>query len=64
MPLFFEQMATSFYPPLIVGWNETADALANARDRVVIAGESIDSVLSDTQSEVEGILERARADLE
>ncbi len=49
MPLFFEMMATSFYPPRIVGWNEVADALARGRDRVVIGGEKIADVLPDTQ---------------
>lgn len=63
MPIFFEQMASSFYPPLILGWNEVADSLARARDRVVLGGEDIETVLSETQTEVEQVLERAQADL-
>lgn len=61
MPVFFEQMATSFYPPAIVGFNEVADALARGRDRVVTGGEEVAPVLTDTQAEVVQALERARA---
>ena len=35
-----------------------------AVEHIVIGGENVDSVLADTQAEVESILERAQADLE
>lgn len=41
MPLFFEEMSKSFPHPRIAGFNEVADALGNARDRIVLAGEDV-----------------------
>ncbi len=64
MPLFFEEMSVSFPHPRIAGFNEVADALANARDRIVLAGEDVDTVLEQAQEEVNTILERALREAE
>ncbi|MCB0045167.1 MAG: extracellular solute-binding protein [Caldilineaceae bacterium] len=63
MPIFLEQMRTSQFSPRIVAWNEVAEALAGARDRVVIGGEDLADVLPETDVEITRILERALADL-
>jgi multiple sugar transport system substrate-binding protein len=60
MPIFLEELAVSAYHPRIAGFFEVADALYRARDRVVVGGEDIDSVLEDTQSEVTDILDRVK----
>lgn len=59
MPLFFEEMSVSFPHPRIAGFNEVSDTLGNARDRIVLAGEDVGTVLEQTQEEVNRILERA-----
>jgi multiple sugar transport system substrate-binding protein len=60
MPVFLEEMAISSYHPRIAGFFEVADALFRARDRVVVGGENMDSVLKDAQSEVTDILNRVK----
>jgi multiple sugar transport system substrate-binding protein len=62
MPLFFDEMSKSLSHPRIAGFNEVSDALARARDRIVLAGEDIDTVLAEAQDEVNRILERALAE--
>jgi multiple sugar transport system substrate-binding protein len=60
MPIFLEELAISSYHPRIAGFFEVCDALFRARDRVVVGGENIDTVLKDTQSEVTDILDRVK----
>lgn len=55
MPLFLEEMGASTYHPRIAGFFEVADALMRARERV-INGEDIDTVLAETETEVNDIL--------
>jgi len=62
MPIFLNELAASTYHPRIAGFFEVADALMKARDRVVTGHEAIDTVLSDSQTEVSDILTRAQAD--
>lgn len=62
MPLFFEEMSKSFPHPRIAGFNEVSAAIARARDRVVLAGEDVETVLEQSQEEVNSILERALRD--
>lgn len=62
MPLFFEEMSKSLPHPRIAGFNEVSDALARSRDRIVLAGEDVATVLAESQDEIDGILERALRD--
>lgn len=60
MPVFLEELAASTYHPRIDGFFEVADALMRMRDRVVVGGEDIDTVLAEAQDEVTGILEASK----
>ena len=59
MPVFVDEINKSFFHPRFVGFNETVDVLFQMRDRVVIGGEEIDTVLAETEEEVNEILARA-----
>jgi multiple sugar transport system substrate-binding protein len=61
MPVFVDELSVDIFNPRIAGFNEVADALLRARDRVVSGGEDIDTVLEETQTEVSDILARAQA---
>jgi len=61
MPVFLDELNNSFFHPRFAGFNETVDALLRMRDRVVIGGEDMDSVLAETEAEVNEILQRALA---
>lgn len=56
MPVFVDELTKDIFNPRIAGFNEVADALLRARDRVISGGESIDTVLADAQTEVSDIL--------
>jgi multiple sugar transport system substrate-binding protein len=56
MPVFLSELTKDTFNPRIAGFNEVADALARARDRVISGGEDIDTVLADAQTEVSDIL--------
>jgi hypothetical protein len=58
MPLFLEEMTKSKPHARIAGFDEVAKALADGRDRIM-AGENIDTVLAETEDNVNSILERA-----
>jgi len=60
MPVFLDELSKDIYNPRIAGFNEVADALLRARDRVIVGGEDMDTVLPETQIEVTDILTRAR----
>ncbi len=61
MPVFLEELGKSKYHARVAGFAEVTDALMRARDRVVTGGEDIDTVLADAQTEVQGILDNAKA---
>jgi maltose-binding protein MalE len=56
MPVFLQELAASTYHPRINGFAEVSDALMRARDRVLVGGESMDTVLPEAQQEVSDIL--------
>ena len=56
MPVFLDELSKDIFNPRIAGFNEVADALLRARDRVISGGEDIDTVLADAQTEVTAIL--------
>lgn len=58
MPVFLEMLSVSTYHPRITGFFEVSDALMRMRDRVVTGGEDIDTVLAETETEVNEILAR------
>lgn len=60
MPMFLSEMETSEFSPRIAGFYEVADAVAAARDRIILGGEPIAEVLEQADTEVEAVLERAR----
>ena len=60
MPVFLDELSKDIFNPRIAGFNEAADALLRARDRVISGGEDIDTVLADAQTEVSDILTRAK----
>lgn len=64
MPVFMDELARGAYHPRFAGFTEVGDALGRARDRVVLGGEDIETVLQETEDEVNAILERAQADIE
>jgi multiple sugar transport system substrate-binding protein len=64
VPVFVEELSVDIFNPRIAGFNEVADALLRARDRVISGGEDIDTVLAETQTEVSDILARAQAGAE
>lgn len=57
MPVFLEELSISTYHPRIKGFFEVSDALMRARDRVITGGEDMDTVLAETEQEVNAILE-------
>jgi multiple sugar transport system substrate-binding protein len=61
MPVFVDELSKDIFNPRIAGFNEVADALLRARDRVISGGEDIDTVLAEAQTEVSDILARAQA---
>ena len=61
MPVFVDELSKDIFNPRIAGFNEVADALLRARDRVISGGEDMDTVLADAQTEVTDILARAQA---
>jgi len=62
MPVFLDEIASSYFHPRFAGFNEVIDAIMRMRDRVVIAGEDIDTVLAETEDEVNAILQRAKTE--
>jgi len=56
MPVFLHELSVSTYHPRINGFFEVSDALMRARDRVIIGGEDIDTVLAEAEAEVNSIL--------
>jgi len=61
MPVFASELGKDIFNPRVAGFNEVADALQRARDRVISNGEDIDTVLADAQTEVSDILTQAKA---
>jgi ABC-type glycerol-3-phosphate transport system substrate-binding protein len=59
MPVFVDEINKSYFHPRFVGFNEVIESLLRMRDRVVIGGEDIDTVLAETETEVNEILQRA-----
>ena len=64
MPVFMDELYRGQYHPRFAGFSEVGDALGRARDRVILGGEDIETVLQETEDEVNAILERAQADIE
>mgnify|MGYP003961214627 CR=1 FL=1 len=64
MPVFMDELYRGEYHPRFAGFSEVGDALGRARDRVILGGEDIETVLQETEDEVNAILERAQADIE
>jgi multiple sugar transport system substrate-binding protein len=62
MQVFLDELEVSEFMLRFPGFNEASDAMARARDRVVIGREPIEAVLADTDREVSAILERAQRD--
>lgn len=62
MPVFLAEQGVSSYHPRIAGFFEVADAIMRGRDRIIVGGEDIDTVLAETETEVNDILARAQAD--
>ena len=62
MPVFLNEIAVSYFHPRFAGFNETIDAILRMRQRVVLAGEDIDTVLAETEEEINQILQRAKAE--
>lgn len=59
MPTFLDEINASLFHPRFAGFSETSDALFRMRDRVVLGGEDIDTVLAETEAEIQAILDRA-----
>lgn len=64
MPVFMDELYRGEYHPRFAGFSEVGDALGRARDRIILGGEDIETVLQETEDEVNAILERALADIE
>lgn len=64
MPVFLDEFHRSAYHPRYAGAAEVGDALGRARDRIILGGEDMETVLQETEDEVNAILERALADIE
>ena len=64
MPVFLDELYRGAYHPRFAGFSEVGDALGRARDRVILGGEDMETVLQETEDEVNAILERALADIE
>ncbi len=58
MPIFLQEMGVSKYHPRIPALLEVADAIMRGRDRVLVGGESMDTVLPELEQEVNDILAR------
>jgi len=63
MPIFMDELVRGKYHPRFAGFSEVGDALGRARDRVILGGEDIETVLQDAEDEINAILERAQADI-
>ncbi len=61
MPVFLSELGKSKYHARIAGLSEVSDAMQRMRDRVITGGEDIDTVLADAQTEIQGILDNAKA---
>jgi multiple sugar transport system substrate-binding protein len=58
MQMWLGQLAKAIYSPRIPGLNEVGDALARARDRIIVNHEDMDTVLSDLNNQAKDILSR------
>jgi multiple sugar transport system substrate-binding protein len=58
--LFRLELQKAKFSPSIPGSNQIQDALARARDRVVVGHEDVSAVLADLQGEVTGILDQSK----
>jgi len=58
--IFREELQKAMVSPRISGFNQIGDALARARDRVVVGKEEVSAVLDDLQDEVTQILNRVK----
>lgn len=58
--VFRSELQKARFSPRIAGFNQIGDALARARDRVVVGHENVTAVLVDLQGEVTGILNRVK----
>lgn len=64
MPVFFEEMATSFFSPRIPGFNEVADGIARARDQIISGGAPVEETLEGADQQIQTTLDRARQEAE
>ncbi len=64
MPVFLDELYRGQYHSRFASSAEVGDALLRARDRIILGGEDMDTVLQETEDEVNAILERALADIE
>ena len=62
MKVFLDEIAVNYFHPRFAGFSEVIDALIRMRDRVVIAGEDIDTVLAEAEEEVNAILQRVKTE--
>ena len=62
MPVFLNEISVSYFHPRFAGFNEAIDSILRMRDRVVIAGEDIDTVLAESEEEINQILQRAKTE--
>lgn len=58
MQMFLGELKKAIYSPRIPGLNEVGDALARARDRIIVSNENMDTVLTDLNTEAKDILAR------
>jgi multiple sugar transport system substrate-binding protein len=58
MQMWLGQLKLATYSPRIPGLNEVGDALARARDRIIVSHENMDTVLSNLNTEARDILAR------
>jgi multiple sugar transport system substrate-binding protein len=58
MQMWLGELKKATYSPRIRGLNEVGDALARARDRIIVSGEDMDKVLTDLNTEARDILAR------
>ena len=64
MPVFLDELYRGAYHPRFAGFAEVGDALGRARDRIILGGEDMETVLQETEDEVNAILERVLTDIE
>ena len=58
MQMFLGELKKAIYSPRIPGLTEVGDALARARDRIIVSKEDMDTVLTDLNTEAKNILAR------